>query len=275
MRTHKILIKSKEIPDEQIKKLTTAKFEKRPATDIEKKTYIKSSLKNLLISLVCTAFGILTFAGGWLIFGAIGLIGGLIFIITAITEFAKLFKDIRKTKPEDAVRALLEVVLIGDDSNNFDKKSEKYAYNSLCRMVPDFVPFTEADFTRYIGEFRAYIKEKVTGGYDDTFLEDFPKNGTANAVILRQAPGKATVKTENAYMYNVDYSIEYSAVSKEEARKRGTAAKAAPYARFVVTFEVLLINSDKYWFLADPLPEIAYPSGGVAPVGNAVTATAD
>ncbi|MDR0992027.1 MAG: hypothetical protein LBL87_03900 [Ruminococcus sp.] len=264
MRTHKIHIKSKDISDEQIKKLTAAKFEKRPPTGIEKKTYIKSFVKNLSISLGAAAFGIVTLGMGWLLFAGVGLIGGLLFLITAISELAKLYKDIRKTKPEDAVKAFLEVVLLGDDSDNFNKKSEEYAYNSLCRMVPDFVPFSEADFTRYIQGFRSFIKEKVTGGYDDTFLEDFREKDPAKKIILRVAPGKAAQRAENAFTYNVEYSIEYSAVSREESRKRGTAAKSAPYARFLISFEVLLINSDKYWFLADPMPEWTVLAGNTA-----------
>jgi hypothetical protein len=263
MRTHKILIKSKDISDEQIKELASATFERKPPSDTEKKHYRKSLLKNIGLGIALTAVGIFLLGFGWLFRGGAALILGVLFFVSAFSDFSKLYRDVRKTKPEDAIRSFLESVLIGDDSQNFGKKSEKYAYDSLCRMVPDFVPFSEADFTRYIQGFRAYIKEKVTGGYDDTFLEEFREKDPAKALILRLAPGKATQRLENAYMYNVEYSIEYSAISREDKRKKGTAAKSVPYARFVISFEVLLINSDKFWFLSDPLPEITLPSSTV------------
>jgi hypothetical protein len=273
MRTHKILIKSKDFSDEQIKELTAAKFEKRPPTANEKKIYVKSALKNFLIGMVGAVFGIVTLGLGYLLWAGIGFLAGVLFIITAIMELAKISKDIRKTKPEDAVMAFLDVVLIGDDSNYFNKKSENYAYDSLCRMVPDFVPFSEVEFSRYISGFREFIKEKVTGDYDDTFLEEFLDKTAAKDVILRDAPGKAFQKAENAFTYSVDYTIEYSAISREENRKRGTAAKSAPYARFLISFDVLLIKSDEYWFFADPMPEWTHTSGaagGAAPAGSVV-----
>jgi hypothetical protein len=187
-----------------------------------------------------------------------------VLIFCSIFELTKIFRDIRERKPENALRSFLEVVLLGDDNDRFKYKSPAYAYSSLCRMLPDILCPGERVFLSYLEGFRDFVKMKIYDDYDSVFLADFPVNYHTKPAFKSIEATETKRISENAAFFKAQICFEYSAISKAEAKKRGTAAKAQVYSRFAVTFDVLMIQSDGFWFIADPMTEYTNPNASAA-----------
>jgi hypothetical protein len=260
MKTHKISIKSADIPEERIRELSAAPFPKKPPSEEERKIYIKRALIWLLITVVIAAVGfVITYVLHRRIRGVVAFLFAAITLCVAVGDFAKLFKDIRQTSPKAALRQYLDVILLGDDSDKFTKKSLSYAYSSLCRLIPDSVLCTRVDFENYVGKFRKDIERKHNEGYDDVFLKDFNVND--NAVARIECVKIDEKSGADCNFCNGVFTVVYAEQTTNKA-KSGTLSKttteAKEYARFEVTFEVLLVKSGKYYFFADPMPEINF-----------------
>jgi hypothetical protein len=260
MKTHKISIKSADIPEARIGELAAAPFPKKPPSEEERKIYIKRALIWLLITVIIAAVGfVITYVLHRRIRGVVAFLFAAITFCVAVGDFTKLFKDIRRTDPKAVLWQYLNVILLGDDSDKFAKKSLSYAYSSLCRLIPDSVLCKRVDFENYVGRFREYIKRKHNEGYDDVFLKDFNENDNAVARI-------ECVKIDEKQSGDVNFcsgvfTVVYAEQTTNKA-KSGTLSKttteAKEYARFEATFEILLIKSGKYYFFADPMPEISF-----------------
>jgi hypothetical protein len=259
LRTTKILIKSAEISDERIKELANAKFEKKPPTDEEKKSYIKKAVTFSLIALAIAAAGIVCFYISRRILAIGILLIAIFFLLGALLQFLEIFKDIRKTDAKSAIRAFLQVVLLGDDSDVPNKKSVSYAYDSMYRMVPEKVYFNKIDFCKYIDSFRELLKDKINKGYDDAFLKDLSGNETLLHSL--ECVKFDEVKANGAVNCKCTFDLSYYHIEniKQQSGKLDNGGKTVKttYARFQISFEVMLIRSDKYVFLADPMPEVS------------------
>jgi hypothetical protein len=273
MKTTKILIKSAEIPDERTKELGNADFTKKPPTAEEKKIYIKKAATMLLLSLGVAFFGVLVFFIRRRIIATGILIMAIIVLISALLEFLKLFKDMRKTDAKSAINAFLRVVLLGDDSAVPNKKSVLYAYDSMYRMVPEKVYFNKIDFYKYIENFRELLKDNINKGYDDVFLKDL--SGKESLLYNLECVKFDEVNANGAVNCNCTFNLSYYEVErkKQQSGKLSTGGKTVNkiYARFQIFFDVMLIRTDKYIFLADSMPEFSVITGGggEAPAGSA------
>jgi hypothetical protein len=262
MRIHKISIKGNDIADDRIRKLSNTRYEKKKPTGVEKIKYLKTAGMYLFVFFVMAAivFISLTRRRIRITFAVIAVVVAVVCLFSLIKELTKLFRDIRQKSQRGAVRSFLEIVLLGDDNDKFMYKSPVYAYNSLCRMLPDMLCPGEREFVEYLDGFREMMKQKIYGDYDDLFLEEFPVKKPAPCVIKIIEVTETKKISENASVINAVFGLEYSAISKAEAKKRGTAAKSQVYACFTVTFDIVMIQSNGFWFIADPMPEYTIPS---------------
>ncbi|MDR0903167.1 MAG: hypothetical protein LBM59_00870 [Ruminococcus sp.] len=256
MNTHKILVKSANIPEERIRELAAAPFPKKPPTDEARKVYVKAALKQFLLSILIAAGGAAVYllSARRRFLAILILVVAVIIFIVAISHFLKLFKDIRETNPKAVLRQFLHTILLGYDSDIFGKKSVSYAYSELLRLIPDAVLCKKVDFERYLTNFREYIRRKHNESYDDVFLKDFNEKREAVPIIKN-----VSFSEQGGGIYNAVFTVEYIEQGKQESGKLSSSKpKAKDYARFEVTFEVLLIKSGQFYFFADPMPEISF-----------------
>jgi hypothetical protein len=177
---------------------------------------------------------------------------GIVLIILSIRELSKIFWDKRCKNPEKAVLSFYKVVLMGDDSDNFNSKSISYSYNSLLRMLPEISAVDFEKFSDWLGNFRKMIHETVDNDYKEVLKKSDPPGTYLSEVSFD--PIKIKEKSTDLYIAKtrciIHYYIDPSNQQNEDAR--------VDYADFVINFEMLLIKSDKFWFLADPMPEYTF-----------------
>jgi hypothetical protein len=266
MKTHQVVIKSKEIGEERIKEIASSPFEKTRPSKEETRAYLKSFLYFFIAGICGVAISILLLGLRRAVFAVIIFVISLLAILLSLGELFKTFKDIRKKDAKDTIKDFIEIILTGDDSSEFEKKSITYAYNSLRRMVPEIVLPGEQTFFKYIETIREYIKSNVIGDYKDfvnkdidVVLKEFNKKEVAIGNTECVSFDELMIIPGVASKINSEIVLNYSTFADAYADKNNKDnLKNTVYARFIFKFEIIMIKSNGYWFFADPLPELYF-----------------
>jgi hypothetical protein len=263
MKTHQVVIKSKEIGEERIKEIASAPFEKTRPSKEETRAYLKSFLYFFVAGICGVAISLLLFGLRRIVFAVIIFVISLLAILLSLGELLKTFKDIRKKDAKDTITDFIQIVLTGDDSSEFENKSITYAYNSLRRMVPEVVLPGEQTFFKYIETIREYIKSNVLSDYkdfvnkdSDIALKEYNKKGIAIGNTECVSFDEIMIIPGIASKINSEIVLNYSTFADKDSDKNNKDnLKWTVYASFLFKFEIIMIKSNGYWFFADPLPE--------------------
>jgi hypothetical protein len=263
MKTKKIHIKSADMSEERIKELEAAPFEKKPASEAERAVIVKEALRKLLVGiglivaeivlyLIVDSFGMPSNGIARIGFIII-LVGGIGFILKlvfgSLSDFCTLFRDIRNKSPQQAIDTFFHVVLLGNDTSDFDKKLVRYSYGTLQRMIPEIIAVDYKKFENYLVGFRSTIRQIVDNKYKNIFKKTTPSAAYQYGISYEFANEEKTAS--ETHMSKTRLVLTFS---EEKTDQKSNKSKSVRYAVFDITLELLLIKSGKFWFVADPMP---------------------
>jgi hypothetical protein len=260
MKTHKISINSKDITENRIKELASAPFVKKRPSKEEKKIYLKNFLYFFIAALCGIVITIILFALRRRIIALFIFLLSLIAVFVSLSELIKAFKDIRQKDAKATIKDFISIVIMGNDSSTFEKKSTKYAFDSMIRMVPDIISPDEAAFISYIEPIREYIKSNVINDYvefvrkdRDIAIHEFNKKETAYGTTKCIKFDETTIIPDTASKISAVYVIEFSSFADPDQKNKNDF-KMEPYTSFLFELDIIMIKTKGFWFLADPIP---------------------
>ncbi|MDR0992389.1 MAG: hypothetical protein LBL87_05760 [Ruminococcus sp.] len=255
MKTKKIHIKSADISDDRIKELEAAPLEKRAMSEAERAVIGKNTIVFFLtgIGLIVAAIA-LTLLGSSasklvIIIFLVLLIGGIKIAVGSLADFCNSFRDIRNKTPEQAISNFFYVVLIGNDTSEFDKKLVSYSYGALQRMIPELISVDYKEFENYLVNFRRTIQQTADGKYKDIFKTTSPPVGYQYGISYEFANEEKTASETHMSKSKIVLTFY-----EQKTDPKSNKSKSVRYAVFDITLELLLIKSGKFWFVADPMP---------------------
>lgn len=221
--------------------LTSVPYAKKPLSASERNSKIKKAFMMVGFSIFCLIFGLIAFmvgrsgsgsagSGTISIMGIIVLIGCPGFLLAALGFLISMSKDPRSKDSSGALYKYVKRVLIGDDSDKFEKKSIDYAYSVLQRMLPESRMVDYKTFEIYLKDLRLKIKNDVKD--NDTGVFTYGGETIHTSKIISPGIEKRVTKLE------FNYSFNNKVASKIE-----------------MTFDITLIQPGGYWFIYDPMPE--------------------
>jgi hypothetical protein len=246
-----------EKPDrELIRLLSSAPFPRKPLSKPERDTYVKSWSRFLLYSLpligIPAIIDVISSYVGYIsiyiaVFAVISVICGIGCIVISFGEIIKAIKDPRPKTPEAAVTSFLKNVLIGSDTYNILEKSTSFAYHKLRRLIPDEIPIDADDFKSYIKSFRApaftFLAKMHQKYIRGTFKERY-YNEKYKILKTTSEAGESFVTVK--MFFNVDFC---------ERAFGQYADHNYSYADLIISIEITLVRSGKFWIITDPMPK--------------------
>jgi hypothetical protein len=254
-------IKSANISGERIKQLADAPLKRRVPKKGESATYNKIAINDLLtiVALIIGLIGsiiiipllaesdstfILIICSFLCIFVFSLLYAILKGTYMSIVGYVKLlFRDVRNETSEEAVRMFFKVVLIGDDTQNFNEKSVSYSYGIFQRMIPEIIAVDNEKFDNYLVNFRNLIQQTVDNEYRKFYNKLTPPDSYNYRIIL-------SLDNEEREGFIAHKSKAMVKVIFFEPPSDANSG----YVEFDILLELLLIKSGKFWFVADPMP---------------------
>ena len=255
MLTHEINFTGKTPEPQEYASLTAIPFEKKPISKVERDSIIKTGLTFLIGAIVMPLLGILftrMSSLGGAGSGIVGIMGigfivlsPIVFLMSVFT-FLGIWSDPRNKNSQTALQGYLKRVLIGDDTEVFAGKNLNYAYSVLNRMIPDQLMPERELFDGYINEFRSKFRDMLQKDAKHTFNTEVEEN--FNSPIFTFKVISAESLTPNIEKAVVEFNVSHQ-------RKLNPDAKNATlFSQIKITMTAMVVKSDKYCFLYDPMP---------------------
>ncbi|MDR0991663.1 MAG: PspC domain-containing protein [Ruminococcus sp.] len=272
MKKIKIHIKSADISKERtkrIKEFYDAPSKKSKAAETKRVETRKNAIDNLIFAvgaivaeivvlLIVSKFGIPPglIRIGFLIF----LIGGISLILRAliasIIGFCALLSLRNNKAPEqpnlwsetseEAITTFFQVILTDNGKVDFDEDSIQITYEILLEMIPNFTSVLK-EFKGYLFDFRKTFREHIDSGYKEVFDKSTPPDIYKSEISYDFAELEKT--DSEKYMSKTRIKVTYFTPESNVD---------AGYVVFDINLELLLINSGKFWSVADPMPAYTF-----------------
>ena len=262
------LLSDKKPGKSEYSELVSTPFERKPISPVERNSIIKRGFFWLGVSVFCLVAGFVGFligrqgagsAGSGMVsfMGLVIMLGCPIGLIIAISTFFGLIKDPRSKTPEAGLNNYITRVIVGDDSDDFSKKSIDYAFSVLRRLVPDSLIPEQKAFEAYLTGLRSEIREAIRNHYAEYMnktVEEISKDGgwsygISNIGIATGSCLSTPISngiTESKCEFILTHSIN---------EQQGGKSVQVPYSQVKIVIEAVVVQSGGFWFVYDPMPE--------------------
>jgi len=264
MRT--IQIRGKTPAEYEYAILTSVPFEKKPISYEERNNKIKMGFIMLGCIIACAVAGAILHAIGRSGEGTAGAgimmfmgfvimyLGSPLCFLAAIASFLSILSEPRGKKPQKSLHEYLSRVLIGDDSSNFSKKCKEYSYQVLLRMVPDSAMPARKNFTKHLSDFRIKMLESLNADFKEVFGND--SNGEHEINLIGNS---VCISSENLSPGIEKHVVEFDVSLTANYTDPNTyKSSQVVYSRVKIATEMTFVQTGKYWYIYDNLPEIQF-----------------
>ncbi len=244
------------IPDEgEYKNLESILLLKKPILKIEKDKYIKDGILFIVISIFCLVMSIGSIwltnnfedrGIAYLIVSGTAFCAPIVCLMTlgiSISSFVNIIKNPYKKTPKDLMKKFVESVIIGDDNNEFNKRSTDYAYSILSRFTPDSQMVEHKVFETYLSELRSEIKDILLADYKSKYkikgneqeIENFGSKSVGETILSE------TQISEKIMLFSYQYYLVHDFAGNK-------------YSGIKMILNLVVVLSDDSWFLYDIMP---------------------